>query len=39
MDYRTMWLTVNDGRLRFWLSPYGAIGDQYFIDDVILEKV
>jgi len=31
--------TVNDGRLRFWLSPYGAIGDQYFIDDVILEKV
>jgi len=31
--------TVNDGRLRFWLSPYDAIGDQYFIDDVILEKV
>jgi len=31
--------TVNDGRLRFWLSPYDAIGDQYFIDDVILVKV
>jgi len=30
--------TVNDGRLRFWLSPYDAIGDQYFIDDVILVK-
>jgi len=31
--------TVNDGRLRFWLSPYDAIGDHYFIDDVILIKV
>ncbi|MCD4798799.1 MAG: carbohydrate binding domain-containing protein, partial [Methanosarcinales archaeon] len=31
--------TVNDGRLRFWLSSYDAKGDQYFIDDVILEKV
>jgi len=31
--------TVNDGRLRFWLAPYDAIGDQYFIDDVILVKV
>ncbi|MCL7412083.1 MAG: carbohydrate binding domain-containing protein, partial [ANME-2 cluster archaeon] len=31
--------TVNDGRLRFWLSPYDAVGDEYFIDNVILVKV
>jgi hypothetical protein len=31
--------TVNDGRLRFWFAPYAAGGDQYFFDDVILEKV
>jgi len=30
--------TVNDGRLRFWLAPYDAVGDQYFIDDVIIVK-
>jgi len=22
----------------FWLAPYDAAGDQYFIDDVVLEK-
>ncbi|MCL7413627.1 MAG: carbohydrate binding domain-containing protein [ANME-2 cluster archaeon] len=31
--------TVNDGRLQFWLAPFAASGDQYFIDDVILVKV
>ncbi len=31
--------TVNDGRLRFWLTPYAAGGDQYFFDDVVLTKV
>jgi len=31
--------TVNDGRLRFWLAPYDASGDQYFIDDVMIQKV
>lgn len=29
--------TVNDARLRFWLSPYDAFGDLYFFDDVKLE--
>lgn len=28
--------TVNDGRLKFNLGPYDAVGDQYFIDDVTL---
>ena len=31
--------TVNDGRLQFWLAPYAAAGDIYYIDDVQLEKV
>ena len=31
--------TVNDGRLRFWFAPFAANGDQYYIDDVVLEKV
>jgi hypothetical protein len=31
--------TVSDARLRFWMGPYVYNGDQYFIDDVILEKV
>ncbi|MCL7413410.1 MAG: carbohydrate binding domain-containing protein, partial [ANME-2 cluster archaeon] len=31
--------TVNDGRLQFWLSPFAAAGDNYYIDDVLLEKV
>lgn len=30
--------TATDGRLRFWLSPYDAAGDRYFIDDVVLVK-
>ena len=30
--------TANDGRLRFWLSPYDATGDRFFIDDVVLVK-
>ncbi|MCL7414391.1 MAG: carbohydrate binding domain-containing protein, partial [ANME-2 cluster archaeon] len=31
--------TVNDGRLQFWLAPFAASGDTYYIDDVRLEKV
>ena len=31
--------TVIDGRLMFWLAPYDAAGDQYYFDDVVLEKV
>ncbi len=31
--------TVTDGRLMFWLAPYDANSDQYFFDDVLLEKV
>jgi hypothetical protein len=30
--------TVSDGRLRFWLSPYDAPGDRFFLDDVVLVK-
>ena len=31
--------TVNDGRLMFYLAPYAAAGDEYFFEDVVLEKV
>jgi hypothetical protein len=31
--------TVSDARLRFWMGPFVTNGDQYFIDDVILEKL
>ncbi|VVB55280.1 Carbohydrate binding domain protein [uncultured archaeon] len=31
--------TVNDARLMFWLAPYDAAGDQYYIDDVTLALV
>ena len=31
--------TVNDGRLMFGLAQYGAAGDSYYIDAIILEKV
>jgi hypothetical protein len=31
--------TVNDGRLMFWLAPFAAAGDTYYIDNVRLEKV
>lgn len=30
---------VNDARLQFWLSPFAAAGDTYYIDDIRLEKV
>jgi YD repeat-containing protein len=30
--------TVNDARLMFWLAPFAAAGEEYFIDDVILEE-
>ncbi|HYN44983.1 MAG TPA: carbohydrate binding domain-containing protein, partial [Candidatus Limnocylindrales bacterium] len=31
--------TVTDARLMFWLAPYDAAQDQYFIDDVTLALV
>ncbi len=31
--------TVTDGRLMFWLAPYAAANDQYFIDDVVLTSL
>jgi hypothetical protein len=31
--------TVNDGRLRFWIAPFGAAGDIYNIDNVRLETI
>lgn len=30
--------SVADGRLRFWLAPYEAVGDVYWIDNVVLAK-
>lgn len=30
---------VEDARLRFWLAPYAQTGDEYWIDDVVLEKL
>jgi lysophospholipase L1-like esterase len=30
--------TVTDGRLMFWLAPYDAAGDEYYIDNVVLTK-
>ncbi|CAG0949533.1 hypothetical protein METP3_00121 [Methanosarcinales archaeon] len=31
--------TINDGRLQFWLVPFAASGDTYYIDDVRLENI
>jgi peptidoglycan/xylan/chitin deacetylase (PgdA/CDA1 family) len=31
--------TVSDARLMFWLATHAAAGDQYYFDDVTLEKV
>ena len=31
--------TVNDGRLRFWLVGHAQGGDEYWLDDVVLEEV
>ena len=31
--------TVKDARLRFWLTPYATAGDEYYIDDVVLEDI
>ncbi len=28
--------STTDARLRFWIAPYDAAGDEYFFDDVIL---
>ncbi|HEX7628492.1 MAG TPA: carbohydrate binding domain-containing protein, partial [Candidatus Methanoperedens sp.] len=30
---------VDDGRLKFWLAPFAATGEIYYIDNVRLEKV
>ncbi len=30
---------IKNARLRFWLSPYDAAGDEYWIDHVVLEKI
>ena len=30
---------VRNAELRFWLSPYDANGDEYFIDQVVLEQI
>jgi hypothetical protein len=30
--------SVTDARLRFWLAPYDAAGDKYYIDNVVLRK-
>jgi hypothetical protein len=31
--------TVSNGRLQFWLTPFAAGGDTYYIDSVLLEKL
>ena len=31
--------TITDGRLMFWLSPFAAAGDTYYIDDIRLENL
>jgi peptidoglycan/xylan/chitin deacetylase (PgdA/CDA1 family) len=31
--------SLKDGRLVFWMGPYSTRGDQYFFDDIVLEKV
>ncbi len=31
--------TVNDGRLKFWLAPFGKAGDVSYFDNVSLEKI
>ncbi|MBP1655389.1 MAG: Por secretion system C-terminal sorting protein, partial [Bacteroidetes bacterium] len=31
--------TVSDARLRFWFESFASAGDQYYIDDVVLQKV
>jgi hypothetical protein len=30
---------VTDGRLMFWLAPYASSGDNYWFDEIVLEKV
>jgi regulation of enolase protein 1 (concanavalin A-like superfamily) len=40
VNFRTSGFSVpvSDARLRFWLAPYDATGDFYYIDNVILQK-
>lgn len=30
--------TGTDARLRFWMSPWGQAGDEYYFDDVVIEE-
>jgi Carbohydrate binding domain/Secretion system C-terminal sorting domain/Immunoglobulin I-set domain len=30
---------ATDGRLMFWIAPFAADGDEYYLDDVVLAKV
>jgi hypothetical protein len=30
---------VGDGRLMFWLAPYAEGGDEYYVDDISLQKI
>jgi hypothetical protein len=30
---------TNNGRLRFWFPPYAGPGDEYFFDDIVLERL
>jgi hypothetical protein len=30
--------TVSDGRLLFWLAPYDAANDKYYLDNIVLAK-
>jgi hypothetical protein len=32
-------LPLVDGRLSFWLAPFAQAGDEYYIDNVILERI
>ena len=27
---------VNDARLRIWFAPYAAVGDEYYIDNIMI---
>lgn len=31
--------TVNDARLRFWFGPYDAVGDKFYVDNVVLTPI
>jgi hypothetical protein len=39
IDFSTNSEAAADGRLRFWLAPYDAAGDEYWFDNVYLVKI